>query len=328
MDKEIAIKNALNNCLSEIENPNEKVFHGKIRSHFPLKNGHRALITSDKISAFDVVFGTIPFKGAVLNQLAVWWFQQMNELVPHHFISSPHPNISVVKDLKILPVEIIVRRYLTGSTQTSSWHAYQHLNREICGLTMPEGMKKNEQFPEPIITPTTKPSAESGLHDEAISREEILSQGLVSPEIWKKAEEYALKMFAHGTKIASEKGLILVDTKYEMGIDSEGNLIVADEVHTPDSSRFWLAKSYKNRLTQGLEPEGLSKEFFREILVSKGFDTNCKIDEINPSEWMTDDLRIQVSLKYLELYKKITGKDLDLGQQNIADSCAKWITEN
>ena len=220
-----------------------------MRDSFVLDENRRAIVVSDRVSAFDFILGTIPFKGQVLNQLAAWWFKKLDDIqVPHHLLSVPHPNISVVKNVTPLPVEIIVRAYVTGTTTTSSWYAYQNNNRSICGIEMPEGMKKNEILPTPIVTPTTKP--EVG-HDRNISKAEILEEGLVTPEVYEKVEAYALKMFAHGQAVAAKQGLILVDTKYEMGLTPEGELLVIDEVHTPDSSRYWVAASYQEKLKSG-----------------------------------------------------------------------------
>lgn len=280
---------------------------GKVRESFVLSQTRRAIVVTDRVSAFDFVLGTVPFKGQVLNQISAWWFDELEKInIPHHLLSVPHPNISIVKNAKVLPIEIIVRGYLTGSTKTSSWYAYQNLDRDICGIIMPEGMKKNEKFATPIITPTTKP--EFG-HDEAISREEILAQKLVTPQMYEQVEAYALKMFAHGQKVAAERGLILVDTKYEMGIDEEGNLMVIDEVHTPDSSRYWVEESYAARMAEGQEPEGLDKEFVRGMMVKGGYDVDS--DE-NPKKYMTDEVRIEAAKKYIILYEKMTGKSFEL----------------
>ena len=300
------IRQALNFTVDKIAFPQAKFQHsGKVRESFGLENNRRAIVVTDRISAFDFILGTVPFKGQVLNQITAWWFKKLDGVVPHHLISVPDPNVSLVKSVKVLPIEIIVRGYLTGTTKTSSWYAYQNLDRKICGLTMPAGMKKDEKFPEPIITPTTKPT-EAGEHDEAISREEIISQGLVSEEVYKLAEEYALKMFALGQKVASEHGLILVDTKYEMGIDADGNLIVIDEVHTPDSSRYWIADTYEERMAQGLPPEALSKEFVREAIVNQGYDVNDL--SVNPAKFLHDDLRVEAAMRYIELYERMTGE--------------------
>ncbi len=300
------IQAALASTVSKIECPGATDHHsGKVRESFVLPNGNRAIVVSDRVSAFDLVWGTIPFKGQVLNQIAAWWFRKLDGIVPHHLIDVPDPNISLVKNVKTLPVEIIVRGYLTGSTKTSSWYAYQNLDRMICGLEMPAGMKKNQKFEAPIITPTTKP--EYG-HDEAITREEIINQGLVSEEMYTQAEEYALKMFALGQKVAAERGMILVDTKYEMGIDADGKLIVIDEVHTPDSSRYWVADSYETRFAAGEEPEGLDKEFVRGMLVAKGVDPGADPETFDVSGYLDDEIRTAAAEKYIQLYEKMTGE--------------------
>src|SRR3954453_8600265 len=214
------------------ESPGRRRFAGKVRDIFEMPGDRLAIAVTDRISVFDYVIGTVPFKGQVLNQLAAWWLRKLDDIgVPHHLISVPHPNVSIVRRATALPIEIVVRGYLTGSTKTSSWYAYQHHNREISGITMPAGMKKNEPFPAPIITPSTKPTVG---HDVNISRREILEQELTTPQFLDAAEDYALRMFAHGQALAARRGLILVDTKYEMGITADNELIVIDEVHTPD----------------------------------------------------------------------------------------------
>ena len=304
------IKEALRSTVDEISFPEATVHHkGKVRESFVLPDGDRAIVVTDRVSAFDYVLGTIPFKGQVLNQIAAWWFRKLEGVVPHHLIDVPDPNVSLVKNVTPLPVEIIVRAYLTGSTKTSSWHAYKNLNRMICGIEMPDGMKKNQPFVSPFITPTTKP--ESG-HDEAISREEILNQGLVSESIYTQAEAYALKMFALGQKVAAERGLILVDTKYEMGIDQSGYLIVIDEVHTPDSSRYWVAESYPSRFDAGEEPESLDKEFVRRMLVDNGIDISADPTSYDGRAFLDEDLRIAAAKKYIQLYEKMTGESFVL----------------
>ena len=215
----------------------------------------------------------------------------------------------------MIPIEIIVRGYLTGTTKTSSWYAYEHLDRKICGIEMPEGMQKNQQFDDYLVTPTTKP--EQG-HDEGVSKQQILAQGLLKPfcndmclneeEIWQQIESTALKLFAYGQKVAKKHGLILVDTKYEMGVDEDGELMLIDEVHTPDSSRYWIKRSYKVRFEQGLEPESLDKEFVRRMIVDAGYDVDSDED---PSKYLSDDLRISASQRYIELYEKMTGEEFD-----------------
>lgn len=303
------IKNALNSTVDKINFPAAKSQHsGKVRESFELENNKRAIVVSDRISAFDFILGTIPFKGQVLNQITAWWFKKLDGVVPHHMISMPDPNVALVKSVKVLPIEIIVRGYLTGTTKTSSWYAYNNHDRMICGLEMPAGMKKDEKFPEYIVTPTTKPTT-AGEHDEAISHEEIIEQGLVSAEVYDLAAEYALKMFALGQEVAAKHGLILVDTKYEMGIDADGNLIVIDEVHTPDSSRYWIADTYDSRMAAGQAPEALSKEFVREEIVNQGYDVNDL--SVNPAKFLHDDLRIDAAKKYIELYERMTGEKFE-----------------
>ena len=306
MERANIVRSALNSTIDSLEFPAAlQHVRGKVRENYLLSNGRRAIVVSDRISSFDVVWGTIPFKGQVLNQLAAWWFKKLDGLVPHHLLEVPDPNISLVRNVKPLPVEIIVRGYLTGSTMTSSWYHYQHCDRVICGIEMPAGMKKNEPFAHAIITPTTKP--ETG-HDRPVTRQEIIDEGMVAPDVYARAEAYALQMFALGQKVAADRGLILVDTKYEMGLDEDGNLIVIDEVHTPDSSRYWVADSYESRLAAGEEPEGLDKEFFRRMLVSKGFDVHTPIEDVKPEAFMDDDLRTAAALKYIELYERMTGE--------------------
>lgn len=324
------IKNNLDNTIDTVDFlPIERAHKGKVRESFDLANGDRAIVVTDRISAFDYILGTVPFKGQVLNEIAYWWFKKVGELgVKHHIIDKPDPSVSLVKKAKPLPVEIVIRGYLTGTTKTSSWYAYENLDRKICGIEMPEGMKKNQKFDKPIITPTTKP--EVG-HDEEISREEIISQGLVSEEIYAKAEEYAYKMFELGQKLAAERGLILVDTKYEMGIDSDGELIVIDEVHTPDSSRYWIADTYQERFEKGEEPQSLDKEFVRRGLVDRGIDIQADPDTYDGSRFLDDELRVQASEKYIELFEKITGEKFVFPDQSkkvqdrIKDNLAKYL---
>lgn len=300
------IQSALNSTVDTLSFPEAFRHHtGKVRESFILDEKRRAIVVSDRISAFDFILGTVPFKGQVLNQIAAWWFRKLDGIVPHHLIDVPDPNISLVKNVTPLAVEIIVRGYLTGSTKTSSWYAYQHSDRKICGIEMPAGMKKNQPFSTPIITPTTKPTG-AGEHDENISSAEVVTRGLVDLATWEKAQDYAMKMFALGQKVAAEHGLILVDTKYEMGMTPEGELIVIDEVHTPDSSRYWIEETYQNRFNLGMEPEALSKEFVRTALVEKGYDVDDPTAD--PSQYLSDDLRVMAAEKYIELYERVTGE--------------------
>ncbi len=274
-----------------------KKVSGKVRESYLLSENRRAILVTDRISAFDKILGTVPLKGQVLNSISNFWFDEMHKIgIPTHHLSSPHPNITINKEAKVLPIEFVVRGYLTGSTITSSWYAYNNNDKTICGIRMPDGMVKNQPFPENLLTPTTK--AEAGGRDVNISRGEILDQNIVPEDIYIQAENIALKMFSHGQKIAAEKGLILVDTKYEMGLDENGQVIVVDEIHTPDSSRYWIRETYEARLNEGKEPDSLDKEFVRNMIVEAGYDVDSDDD---PSKYMTDELKISAARKYLNL---------------------------
>ncbi len=270
-------------------------YTGKVRDVY--SQGKRSiLIATDRQSAFDISWCTIPLKGQTLNQISAWWFGQVKDLMPNHVLEIPDPNAMVVKKLEMLKVEIVVRSYLTGSTGTSAWVNYNNGVRNFCGNQLPEGMKKNEKFASAIITPTTK-----GEHDELIDAAGIIERKLATKAQWAEISDRALAVFKRGQEVAAKRGLILVDTKYEMGVDKHGTITIADEVHTPDSSRYWVAASYEERMTKGLEPESLDKEFFRLWLKGQGFDYG------KPKPEITDDVRIMLAGKYIELYEKITG---------------------
>ena len=292
------IRRQLNNCLLEAKYERWQKYYrrGKVRDMYLLP-GKRILITTDRQSAFDHVLGAIPLKGQALNSIALYWFEKTKDIVPNQVIAVPDPNVTVAKELKMLPVEIVVRRYLTGASDTAIWTYYSRGAREYCGHKLPDGMVKNQPFDRAIITPTTK----SEVHDELISPEEVVAQGLVPKETWKRVEEIALALFQRGTELAAERGLILVDTKYEMGLDKEGRITVADEIHTPDSSRYWIKDSYQDRFARGEEPESLDKEFLRLWLRERGIsDTNIpKLD---------DEIRVQVAERYVDLYERVTGQ--------------------
>lgn len=279
-----------------------KLHTGKVRDTYE-RDGKRVIVTTDRQSAFDRILAAVPFKGAVLNQFAAFWFDKTKDIVDNHLISTPDPNVSVVKKLKIFPVEIIVRGYITGTTDTSAWVNYNNGERLFCGVQLPEGLKKNQKFDTPIVTPTTKP--ETG-HDEKISREEIIERGLVSEEDWNKIEQYALEIFQRGSEIAAEKGFILVDTKYEFGADEQGNIYLADEVHTPDSSRYWVADTYEAKFAAGEEPDSFDKEFLRLWFVDHCDPYN---DEVLPEA--PDELVEELSHRYIEIYEKLTGREFE-----------------
>ncbi|OPL18949.1 MAG: phosphoribosylaminoimidazolesuccinocarboxamide synthase [Candidatus Aegiribacteria sp. MLS_C] len=273
------------------------VRRGKVRDSYDL--GDRILlITTDRQSAFDRVLASVPFKGQVLNQVSAFWFDATKDIVPNHVLSVPDPCATLARKCSVFPVEFIVRGYLTGSTSTSAWTLYSKGERSICGNILPDGMEKNQKFPEPIITPTTK----SDMHDESITPRGIVSSGLMTEEEWERASSASVSLFRRGVEMAAANGLILVDTKYEMGTDAEGRLVLVDEIHTPDSSRYWLAGSYRERLEKGMEPENIDKEFLR-----LWFRDNCDpyADEELPSA--PEELVVELSYRYIRLYEMITG---------------------
>ncbi len=278
--------------------PKQKsVYHGKVRDVYNIDDKYLVMVATDRISAFDVVLPRgIPYKGQVLNQIAARFLDATADIVTNWKTAVPDPMVTVGRYCKAFPVEMIIRGYLTGS----AWRSYQKGARSLCGVPIPDGMKEHQRFPEPIITPTTK--AEEG-HDEDISREEILRQGLVSEEDYVLLEQYTRKLFERGTQMAAEKGLILVDTKYEFG-KADGRIYLIDEIHTPDSSRYFYAKGYAERFEKGLPQRQLSKEFVREWLMENGFkgEPGQKVPE------MSDEFVENVSERYIELYEKITGQ--------------------
>ena len=296
------IRQNLKNTITETDLKGFKKIHvGKVRDTYE-HEGKRIIITTDRQSAFDRVLAAIPFKGAVLNQFSQFWFERTRGICKNHLIAVPDTNVSIVKKVKIFPVEMVVRGYITGTTDTSAWMNYEKGERLFCGVQLPEGLKKNQKFDSPIITPTTKAEG----HDEKISKEEIISQGLVPEEKWKKIEEYALKLFDFGQKTAAEKGFILVDTKYEFGEDDEGNILLADEVHTPDSSRYWIAATYEERFNRNEEPESFDKEFLR-----LWFREHC--DPYNDPKLPSapDELVEELSYRYIDIYEKLTGQTFE-----------------
>lgn len=279
--------------------PGQKnVYHGKVRDVYNINDEKLVMVATDRISAFDVVLPEgIPYKGQMLNQIAAKFLDATTDICPNWKLASPDPMVTVGVLCKGFPVEMIVRGYLCGS----AWRAYKNGVREICGVKLPEGMRENERFPEPIITPTTK--AEMGLHDEDISKEEILAQGLATPEEYATLENYTLALFKRGSEIAAERGLILVDTKYEFGIH-DGIIYLMDEIHTPDSSRYFYAEGYQDRFEKGEAQKQLSKEFVREWLMENGF--QGKEGQTVPE--MTPEIVNSISERYIELYENITGE--------------------
>lgn len=270
---------------------------GKVRDSY-VKNGRRQIIVSDRVSCFDVVVGTIPLKGQVLNQLAAFWFEKTREIAKNHLIEVPDPSVSTVQECRLLPVEFVMRGYLTGSTKTSIWTAYESGKRSYCGHQLADGMKRHEKLPEPLLTPTTK--AEQGAHDELTSREELIRSGVISEELYDQAAELTHRLFAAGTEWAARCGLILVDTKYEIGLGPNDELILIDEVHTPDSSRYWYKDRYDQAISAGRSPDALDKEFVRLWLGEQGYKGDGPIPEI------PDDVRCEAARRYIEAYEQMT----------------------
>lgn len=273
---------------------------GKVRDIYAV-DGRRVLITTDRVSAFDRVLGVVPFKGQVLNQLSLWWFEQLADVVASHVIDAPDPNVTIAAEAETLPVEVIVRGYITGVTSTSLWTAYANGERTPYGIPLPDGLQKNDALPEPIITPTTK--ATGGAHDEKLTRAEILERGLVAPALWEEVERAAIAIFKRGQDVARQAGLILVDTKYEFGL-VDGRLTLIDEVHTPDSSRYWTLDSYG----PGKEPKNFDKEFLREWLVAQGY----RGDGHAPA--LTTDVTAQMAARYIDAYERLTGQPFEPGE--------------
>jgi phosphoribosylaminoimidazole-succinocarboxamide synthase len=274
-------------------------YEGKVRDNYT-SGGKRVIVVTDRISAFDRVLGTIPFKGQVLNRLAAWWFDQTREVAPNHVLRVPDPNVLECVECTPVLVEMVVRAYATGTTSTSLWTHYERGVRTFCGHTLPEGLKKHQRLPEPILTPTTK--APKGEHDVSGSREEILATGKVTATDFDEAADFAMRLFAAGQSICARRGLILVDTKYEFGRTPDGKLVVIDEVHTPDSSRFWQAGSYEERFRAGQDPLPLDKDFVRRWYIGQGY----KGDGDAPA--MPDDVRVGAAERYIAAYEQITGE--------------------
>jgi phosphoribosylaminoimidazole-succinocarboxamide synthase len=268
---------------------------GKVRDSYA-RDGQRVLITTDRISAFDRVLGLIPYRGQVLNQLSLWWFEQTRDIVANHVIASPDPNVTVAREAQALPVEVIVRGHITGVTSTSMWTLYAQGDRAPYGIPLPDGLRKNDRLPAPVITPTTK--ATGGGHDERLTRDEIISGGLVAPELWAQIEDVALRLFARGQQIAESAGLILVDTKYEFGL-IDGRLTLIDEIHTPDSSRYWVAATYT---PGGDEPENMDKEFLRKWFAAQGYTGEGTPPRLTPA------FTAEVAARYITTYEKLTGQ--------------------
>ena len=293
------IKAELNNTLTSTNLPSGSKKTGKVRDQYDVGD-KIALITTDRQSAFDRVLASIPFKGQVLNLTSAWWFEKTKHIIPNQVLKIPDPNVTLAKKCKVFPIEFVVRGYITGSTSTSLWTVYNKGDREYCGNILPEGLKKNQKLTSNMLTPTTKEEH----HDRPIAPPEIISEGWMTKEDWDYCSQKALDLFAFGQEKAAENGMILVDTKYEMGKDHDGNIVLIDEIHTPDSSRYWISKTYDERFGSGQEPQNIDKEFLRLWFVD-----NCDPynDETLPDA--PEDLVVELSSRYIFLYETITGNN-------------------
>jgi len=279
-------------------------YRGKVRDNYDLPDGRRIIIASDRISAFDRILASIPLKGQVLTQTARFWFEQTRDICPNHVLEYPDPNVVVGRRLDILPVEIVVRDYLAGTTGTSILTLYKAGQRQMYGVRLPDGLRDNQKLPQPIITPTSK--AFDGGHDEPLTPEEIVGQGLLTAAQWQQLSAYAFALFARGQQIAARHGLILVDTKYEFGTDAEGRIVLADEIHTPDSSRYWLADSYEERFAGGERPDSFDKDFVRSWVAARCDPYKDPIPEI-PAEVIRATAQV-----YVRAFETITGQRFEL----------------
>jgi phosphoribosylaminoimidazole-succinocarboxamide synthase len=272
---------------------------GKVRDWYDLPGQRRLLITTDRLSAFDRNLAVVPYKGQVLNQLSAWWFEKTADVISNHLLAIPDPNAAVVTEVKPYPIEVIVRGYITGVTETALWHRYELGERKIYGYAFQTGLKKNQQLPEPIITPTTKGGITG--HDERLTCAEVVEKGYLDAKSWEKIQTSALAIFKRGQQIAHSAGMILVDTKYEFGQSIDGPIMLIDEIHTPDSSRFWKVDTYQDRFKSGEEPENFDKEFIRRYYADIGYRGEGEPPAIKPDLW------VQASQRYIQIYELLTG---------------------
>ena len=289
-------------------------YDGKVRDcYIDRARGERVIVVTDRLSAFDMVIGLIPFKGQVLNQLAQYWFRETAHLAPNHVVASPDPNVCIGREVRPLAVELVMRAYLTGVTSTSVWKAYEAGARTFAGHPLPDGLRKNQRLPAPILTPSTK--APKGGHDVTVSKDELLAMGQVNPDEFERAAAIAARLFAFGQARAAERGLILADTKYEMGVTEAGEVIVIDEIHTPDSSRYWHADDYEARLAAGQEPRSLDKEYVRRYLAEEA---GYRGD--GPPPPLPDHVRVEAARRYIASFEQVTGTRFE---PVTGDACAR-----
>ena len=315
---------AVSDAFTAIDLPLADRRDGKVRVSFAIEcgewAGHRLFVTTDRLSAFDRIIAGVPYKGQVLNQLAAWWFDATADLVANHVVAVPDPNLLVARAATPLPVEVVVRGYITGVTDTSLWQQYAGGLRTIYGYEFPDGLAKNTELVEPIVTPTTK--AEVGGHDQPISCGDVTGAGLVDSDLWEEVMAAALKVFARGQHLAAEAGLMLADTKYEFGVTDDGQLLLIDEVHTPDSSRFWVAASYDERIAAEQEPESVDKEVVRRALHDIGYSGHGDPPALPDEVWM------ETSRRYIDAYQRLTGSPFVPGPYPVEERVVGWVRSN
>lgn len=303
------MRNLLQHTFTNTDLPFSGKTVGKVRESYTLNSGERLLITTDRFSAFDRILGAAPYKGQVLNQLAAWWFEQTADIIPNHVIALPDPNALIAIETEPLPIEVIVRGYISGVTSTALWYRYEQGEREIYGYHFPDGLRKNQALPEPIITPTTK-GGPTG-HDERLTCAEVTEKGLLDIPTWEYLQKSALALFKRGQQLAQQAGLLLVDTKYEFGRAKDGRILLIDELHTPDSSRYWRAENYQACLASGTEPDNFDKEFIRLAYAAKGY----RGEGTPPA--MPEELWLTLSQRFIKIYETLTGKTFVPGEYPI-----------
>jgi phosphoribosylaminoimidazole-succinocarboxamide synthase len=296
---------------------------GKVRVMYRLPGDRRLLVTTDRLSAFDRIVAAVPYKGQVLNQLSWWWFETTRDIVDNHALAQPDPNALVAREATVLPVEVVVRRRITGVTSTSLWRQYADGGRVLYGHQLPDGLRKNDGLPEPLITPTTK--AERGAHDEPLAVGDVPAATGLDADLWEHVQAVALALFARGERVAEQAGLVFADTKYEFGLDGAGRLLLIDEVHTPDSSRWWVADGLEARLAAGEEPESLDKEPVRRALADNGYGGEGPPPELPASVWD------ETSRRYIDAYERITGQPFAPGgypvELRLRGNLGAWLAQ-
>ena len=319
------VRAALDDVLIETDIPGlPPPVRGKVRDNYDLPDGRRLIVATDRQSAFDRVLAAAPFKGQVLTATARFWFAATADICRNHVLAFPDPNVTVARRLRMLPVEVVVRDYLAGTTATSIWPMYRAGRRVLYGIRFPDGLRENEKLPETIVTPTTK--GEDGAHDEPVTPQQIVQRGLLAAVTWEELRALALALFARGRERAAANGLILVDTKYEFGLDEEGHITLADEIHTPDSSRYWLAATYAERLAGGEDPETLDKDFLRRWIIARCDPYSEPIPPIPP------ETLVEFSLRYIALYETATGERFAApppeppARERIRENVARYLT--